>query len=175
MYSALASGEDGSIWSWLDRNFKVSERNSTVATEVRAGVVAWMTMSYIAVVNPRILAEASAVTPDDPFPFVSIVTATCITALVAGIYLGVVDNGSGGSKDSGLSSGAIAGIVIGVLVGLAIIAVVVYYFQFISTRASTGATVATATPSATAGVSKASPTAPGPQNDIEEATANPML
>ena len=41
--------------------------------QVRAGVVAWMTMSYIAVVNPRILAEASAVTPEDPFPFRSVV------------------------------------------------------------------------------------------------------
>ena len=60
--------------------------------EVRGGVVAWMTMSYIAVVNPRILCASSAVTPEDPFPFRSVVFATCITAFVAGIYIGVAAN-----------------------------------------------------------------------------------
>jgi AGZA family xanthine/uracil permease-like MFS transporter len=51
-----------------------------------------MAMSYIAVVNPRILSAASAVTPDDPFPFRSVVSATCLTAMVAGVCLGVVAN-----------------------------------------------------------------------------------
>ena len=46
-----------------------------------------MAMSYIAVVNPRILSAASAVTPDDPFPFRSVVSATCLTAMVAGVSL----------------------------------------------------------------------------------------
>lgn len=40
------------------RYFKVSERGSTLATEVKSGVVTFLTMSYILLVNPQILGAA---------------------------------------------------------------------------------------------------------------------
>jgi AGZA family xanthine/uracil permease-like MFS transporter len=36
----------------LDRFFKISERGSTVRTEVRSGVTTWLTMAYILFLNP---------------------------------------------------------------------------------------------------------------------------
>jgi adenine/guanine/hypoxanthine permease len=44
--------------SSLDRFFKITERNSTVRTEILAGFTTFMTMSYIIFVNPLILSDA---------------------------------------------------------------------------------------------------------------------
>ena len=37
--------------------FEIEKRHSTVATEVRAGITTFLTMSYILLVNPQILAQ----------------------------------------------------------------------------------------------------------------------
>ena len=37
----------------LDSFFKISQRGSTVAREVRGGVVTFFTMAYIVALNPR--------------------------------------------------------------------------------------------------------------------------
>ena len=37
--------------SWLDKTFKLSENNTSVKTEVIAGITTFMTMAYILVVN----------------------------------------------------------------------------------------------------------------------------
>ena len=42
----------------LERLFAISERGSTVRTEVLGGVVTFLTMAYIVFVNPAILAQA---------------------------------------------------------------------------------------------------------------------
>ncbi|KXZ39118.1 putative MFS transporter, AGZA family, xanthine/uracil permease [Alkalithermobacter thermoalcaliphilus JW-YL-7 = DSM 7308] len=42
----------------LDRVFKLTENNTTVKTEVLAGITTFMTMAYILVVNPLILGDA---------------------------------------------------------------------------------------------------------------------
>jgi hypothetical protein len=39
----------------LDRYFKISERGSSVRTEIIAGLATWLTMAYILFVNPQIL------------------------------------------------------------------------------------------------------------------------
>src|SRR3954464_5804227 len=39
----------------VDRYFKITERGSTVGTEVRGGLVTFFTMSYIIVLNPLII------------------------------------------------------------------------------------------------------------------------
>jgi len=44
----------------LDRIFKLSKNNTTVKTEVMAGITTFMTMAYILAVNPSILADAPA-------------------------------------------------------------------------------------------------------------------
>ena len=44
--------------SGLDSYFKISERGSSVATEVRAGFATFLVMSYIVFLNPGILSAA---------------------------------------------------------------------------------------------------------------------
>ncbi len=44
--------------SGLERFFRLQENGTTVATEVRAGVVTFLTMAYILFVNPQILSQA---------------------------------------------------------------------------------------------------------------------
>ena len=39
----------------LDRFFEISARGSTVATEIRGGVVTFVAMAYIVILNPIIL------------------------------------------------------------------------------------------------------------------------
>jgi AGZA family xanthine/uracil permease-like MFS transporter len=81
----------------IDRFFKISERGSTVAREVRGGLVTFFTMAYIVVLNPLIL--GFAVDADGKFlgggagPNLPAIAAG--TALVAGvmtILMGVVAN-----------------------------------------------------------------------------------
>ena len=42
----------------MDKFFKISERGSTVKTEVIAGITTFLTMAYILAVNPAILSAA---------------------------------------------------------------------------------------------------------------------
>ncbi len=44
--------------SYLDRWFGLEAQGTTVATEVRAGVVTFLTMAYILFVNPQSLSRA---------------------------------------------------------------------------------------------------------------------
>lgn len=86
--------------SGLDRYFKISERGSSVGTEIRGGLTTFFTMAYIVVLNPIILvgATAAAGAPligggSDPVEAIGLVAAA--TALVAGlltITMGLVAN-----------------------------------------------------------------------------------
>jgi AGZA family xanthine/uracil permease-like MFS transporter len=65
--------------------FKFSERGTTLATEVKAGVTTFMVMAYILLVNPIILSAAG----------ISVPAAAAATALVAGVMtlaMGLVAN-----------------------------------------------------------------------------------
>lgn len=87
--------------SRLDRFFKISERGSTTATEIRGGLVTFVTMAYIIVLNPLIIGSFSS-DPNDPTThddkFGAILPAgqvAAVTALVAGvmtILFGLVAN-----------------------------------------------------------------------------------
>ena len=83
----------------VDRFFKISERGSTVGTEVRGGLVTFFTMAYIIVLNPLILGFA----PDENGNYLgggsgdgsNLAIIAAGTALVAGvmtILMGVVAN-----------------------------------------------------------------------------------
>lgn len=83
--------------SAIDKYFKITERGSTVWTEVRGGLVTFFTMSYIIVLNPLIIGTVPDGTGDflgdGSAPNLAMVAAT--TALVAGvlsILMGVVAN-----------------------------------------------------------------------------------
>jgi AGZA family xanthine/uracil permease-like MFS transporter len=73
----------------LDAYFRISERGSTIRTEIVAGLTTWLTMAYILFVNPSILgsvADVNGVTL--PFPQLLTVTALVggITTLAMGLY-----------------------------------------------------------------------------------------
>ena len=69
----------------MDSFFKLGERNSSVSTELRAGLTTFLAMAYIIVVNPLIL-EAGGV------PVSAAVTATCIGAGIMTIAMGIFSN-----------------------------------------------------------------------------------
>ncbi|KAI8466102.1 MAG: permease family-domain-containing protein [Monoraphidium minutum] len=66
----------------LDRFFHITERGSSVSTEIKAGLVTFLTMSYILLVNPQILAVAG-------LPVKEVVTATALSSMVASLLVGV--------------------------------------------------------------------------------------
>ncbi|WP_028660967.1 NCS2 family permease [Nocardioides insulae] len=75
----------------MDRFFRISERGSSVRTEVLAGLVTFATMAYILVVNPAVLGElpdsAGLVLPHD-----QLVTVTALVAGVMTIAMGLIAN-----------------------------------------------------------------------------------
>jgi AGZA family xanthine/uracil permease-like MFS transporter len=85
------------LTKFLDRYFKISERGSTVSTEIRGGLVTFFTMAYIVALNPIILAYSPDANGQFLFggaaPAPAMVAAT--TALIAGlltILMGAVSN-----------------------------------------------------------------------------------
>ncbi|MER2091298.1 MAG: NCS2 family permease [Saccharopolyspora rectivirgula] len=89
----------GTRKSVLDRYFKITERGSSVAREVRGGVVTFVTLAYIIVLNPLILGSYSA---DEAgakrdvlgniLPVPQVAAATALVAGVMTILFGLVAN-----------------------------------------------------------------------------------
>jgi adenine/guanine/hypoxanthine permease len=69
----------------LQRWFHLDEHHTTVRTELLAGLTTFMTMAYVVVVNPRILAEAG-------MPVEGVLFATCISAAIATLIMGLWAN-----------------------------------------------------------------------------------
>lgn len=65
----------------LDRYFKITERGSTIGTEVRAGVVTFFAMAYIIILNPLIVGTGADVNGK----VLGIPQVAAATALAAGI------------------------------------------------------------------------------------------
>lgn len=73
----------------LDRYFRVSERGSTVGTEVRGGLATFFAMAYIVVLNPLIIGTAEDVNGETlGIPQVAAVTA--LVAAISCVLMGVV-------------------------------------------------------------------------------------
>ena len=73
----------------FDRYFEISKRGSTIGREVRGGIVTFVTMAYIVILNPIILSSGTDVAGDQlAFPALSAVTA--LTAGVMTILFGIV-------------------------------------------------------------------------------------
>ena len=64
------------MMSFLERQFKISERGSSVKTEILSGITTFVTMSYIIFVNPGILSKTG-------MDFNALVVATCISSALA--------------------------------------------------------------------------------------------
>jgi AGZA family xanthine/uracil permease-like MFS transporter len=71
--------------SWLERMFKLTEHNTTVRTEVIAGLTTFLTMAYIIFVNPSILGDAG-------MPKGAVFVATCLIAALGTLIMGLYAN-----------------------------------------------------------------------------------
>ena len=69
----------------LDRYFKLAENQTSVKQEFLGGLTTFLTMAYIVVVNPQILAQAG-------MPVEGVVFATCLSAAVATLVMGLYAN-----------------------------------------------------------------------------------
>ncbi|MFJ3171740.1 NCS2 family permease [Streptomyces roseus] len=77
--------------SALDRHFKISERGSTVAREIRGGFATFFAMAYIIVLNPIILGSAKDMYGHQ-LDSGQLVTATVLTAAFTTLLMGVIGN-----------------------------------------------------------------------------------
>ncbi|MEU6817190.1 NCS2 family permease [Streptomyces sp. NPDC046860] len=75
----------------VDRYFKISERGSTVAREVRGGFATFFAMAYIIVLNPIILGSAKDMYGHH-LDNGQLVTATAFTAAFTTLLMGVIGN-----------------------------------------------------------------------------------
>ncbi|MFI9614450.1 NCS2 family permease [Streptomyces sp. NPDC052023] len=75
----------------LDRYFKISERGSTLAREVRGGFATFFAMAYIIVLNPIILGSAKDMYGNQ-LDNAQLVTATALTAAFTTLLMGVIGN-----------------------------------------------------------------------------------
>lgn len=69
----------------LDRLFHLSDRRTSVAAEARAGTVTFLTMAYILLVNPQVLAQAG-------LPAADVAVATALSAALATLLMGLWAN-----------------------------------------------------------------------------------
>jgi AGZA family xanthine/uracil permease-like MFS transporter len=69
----------------MDKFFKITERKSTVRTEILAGLTTFLTMAYILAVNPGILSDAG-------MDFGRVFTATALAGAIATLVMGLLAN-----------------------------------------------------------------------------------
>jgi AGZA family xanthine/uracil permease-like MFS transporter len=69
----------------IERFFKLSEHNTTIKTELMAGLTTFVTMSYIMFLNPVIMSNTG-------MPFDGLFLATCLGAAIATILMGMYAN-----------------------------------------------------------------------------------
>ena len=69
----------------IERIFGLTERGTTVRTELTAGLTTFLAMAYIVVVNPAILSSTG-------MPVAAVAAATCLIAGLASIMMGLTAN-----------------------------------------------------------------------------------
>ncbi|MGN1045420.1 MAG: NCS2 family permease [Candidatus Methanomethylophilaceae archaeon] len=67
----------------LDSFFHITERGSTLSTEIKGGIITFLAMCYILVANPTIV---SAAYPNFDQIFTATAVAACISCILMGIY-----------------------------------------------------------------------------------------
>jgi AGZA family xanthine/uracil permease-like MFS transporter len=83
--SAAAPPASPSSAGLLERRFRLTERGTTVRTEVLGGAATFLTMSYILFVNPAILSAAG-------MPFGAVAVATALVSCIATATMGLLTN-----------------------------------------------------------------------------------
>ncbi len=67
----------------LQEYFKLEQNNTSVKTEITAGITTFLTMAYIIVLNPIILADGGF---DYGGVFVATIVATAAACFIMGLY-----------------------------------------------------------------------------------------
>ena len=75
----------------LDRRFRLRERGTTVAREVRGGITTFVAMAYIVLLNPLILGASADIT-GARLTVPEVTTATALAAGVMTVLMGLVGN-----------------------------------------------------------------------------------
>lgn len=71
--------------SMLEKFFKLKDNGTTVRTEVVAGIITFLTMSYILIVNPNILSQAG-------MDRAALFTATAIASVAGTLFMALIPN-----------------------------------------------------------------------------------
>lgn len=82
---SLLRGNMEAIQSALDRYFHISEQGSSLLAEARAGLVTFLTASYIIFVQPAVMAQAG-------MDFGAVMTATCLASALGCLIMGLWAN-----------------------------------------------------------------------------------
>lgn len=69
--------------SFVDQYFGISKHNSSIKTEIVAGLTTFMTMAYIIIVNPLILSTAG-------MDYNAVFVATCLAAAATTLFMGII-------------------------------------------------------------------------------------
>ena len=69
----------------IEKFFKITENETSVKTELLAGLTTFLTMSYILFVNPSILSQTG-------MEYESVFIATCLAAALGTFLIGVLSN-----------------------------------------------------------------------------------
>lgn len=107
----------------MDKFFKITERGSSLSTEIIAGITTFLTMAYIIFVNPNILTLDGSSNPE---LWPAFFMATCVGAAVMSILMGVWANrpialASGMGLNAVVAYGLIAGMKVDWRVAMAVI------------------------------------------------------
>jgi AGZA family xanthine/uracil permease-like MFS transporter len=83
--NAFISGRSARGSALIERYFRLAENQTTVRREFLGGLTTFITMAYIVVVNPQILAQAG-------MPVEGVLFATCLSAAAATLVMGLYAN-----------------------------------------------------------------------------------
>ena len=70
----------------IDKFFRISERGSTFSQEIRGGIITFLAMAYILIVNPNLLIDAASL---DGYTKEALFTATALAAILACLLMGI--------------------------------------------------------------------------------------
>jgi AGZA family xanthine/uracil permease-like MFS transporter len=79
------NGAPAGTTGMLERYFRLAENNTTVRREMLGGLTTFMTMAYIIVVNPQMLAQTG-------IPAEGVLFATCVSSAIATLVMGLWAN-----------------------------------------------------------------------------------
>jgi AGZA family xanthine/uracil permease-like MFS transporter len=81
-----------SLGAWLEQRFQVTERHSSLRTEVVGGITAFAVMAYIIFLNPYVLTLNGMGQAPQVASFAALATATCLAAALMTIAMGFFTN-----------------------------------------------------------------------------------